>query len=561
LITRTIMNLNKYKLLISAISTLFISYLSFGFYFERYEPLAVSLISGVFTPGMLYDDFFYLAHIGIVKLFAYLFAYFPNIAWLSVFQYTYLLIAYILIINVFGKLIKSKVGFMLFLLGFSIFFMEYYVLHVMTRVSYILSFSVLLQLMYSFHKGSLGYKTFIGLCFMFLLAVLIRPEPPSIMGLIVGLFYVVTYPANGVWAKVKNTFSIFIMPALLCTFAVLWVFFSIQKSDEFYMQIEPEVEYELMARNNFVPISQMENERDSLRYEAIYLGIWGDATTNNASFLRSLIGEDHTNLSYLIENAKSSIDFSAKNCLGIFYLHISSFAMAILLLLIVKPIASLRLFVFELIFGSIIFLMSFKVKMVETSLSPMLFAGTLLIYFYFFQQAIKWRFLIFIPIIGFSIYQLGFLARVVESFEKDYLASKEIRQQLEDEYPSKKLFIDRIAFEFLFRGFKPFQILKFEKLGKLYLFDSQHLSTVQPYKKYLQQDCHCDPNNYQEYWSYILREKTNSVIFIDKNNARFYQEYLNKVHQVSTTWRKTDFKESLGNRAGYMDKLDFFELE
>jgi hypothetical protein len=327
------------------------------------------------------------------------------------------------------------------------------------------------------------------------------------------------------------------------------------------MQIEPEVEYELMARNNFVPIAQMENRIDSLRYEAIYRGIWGDASTNDAVFLRSLIGEDNTHFDYLMTTAEYGLKSSAANCLPLVYLHVAVFVLSFILLLIFAPGKAIRIFLFEFVFLAIIVLMSFKVKMVETSLSPMLFAGTILILYYYFIHAQIGRGLVLVSLFLLGFNQLDFLAKQSAAYEQGYQESKTVRKLIEEEFTGKKLFIDRIAFEFIFKGFRPFQILEFNHIDKIYLFDSQHMSTVQPYKRYLAEDCNCDPNNYREYFAYILKEQANSVIFIDENNAPFYQVYLEEVHNLSTRWINKEFKAGLGKEAEYLGDLECFELD
>ncbi|MCB9256478.1 MAG: hypothetical protein H6579_05055 [Chitinophagales bacterium] len=553
---------SKYATYLYVFLGLVLCYFVFGFYFERYEPLAVSLIGGTLTPGMIYDDFFYLAHLFIVKLFAYLFYFFPNLAWLSIFQYTYLLISFVILLNLLKAKVRNKFVYGFLIISLSAFFMEYYVMHVMTRVSFILSFAALLKIISNFHEGKKQLTSNFLFYFLFLLAVFIRPEPPSIILLITSLFYFLVYNQDSFVLRIKRSFTIFIIPALTCGLAIAWVAFSIYSSDEFYKRIEPEVEYELSARNNLVPLDNMHSKMDSLRYEAIYLGIWGDATTNDADFLRSLIGEDEENLSYLIESALSGMFSSAENCINAVLFNFLAFLLLFLFLIFRNPSLAIRVLIFQFAFYFIVFLMGFKVKMVETSLSPMMFTSAFLNFLVFFKQNRR-EFPLFVLLgMGVLFYlQIAFLNEVSKDKKESYRQGKLLISTFENEFPNKDLYIDEMAFELIFRAFKPFQIIQFKNIEKIIVFDMEHLATVQPYKSYLASQCQCDPNNYLEYFSFIQENHSNSVFLIDKYNAEFFKEYLNGVHGLSTTWHEISLSSSPLENGQIQTDLRFFRIE
>ena len=62
-------------------------------------------------------------------------------------------------------------------------------------------------------------------------------------------------------------------------------------SNDFRFRLEPDVEYELMDRMNFVPLSAMKTTADSCRYQAVKNWMLGDVRLNNAPFIRSLINK------------------------------------------------------------------------------------------------------------------------------------------------------------------------------------------------------------------------------------------------------------------------------
>lgn len=547
-----------------AISTFVFSYLVFGFYFERYEPLSVSLLSGVFTPGMPYSDFFYLAHIFIVKLFAVLFTNFPETPWLSIFQYTYIFISHYILLMLLNKYTKSNLVLMVSSVVLSLFIMEFYVHHVMTRVSFLLSFAALLKIIDIYHTKEKNLLKSSFCYVLFILAVLIRPEPPTIIITIVSLTYFIFIYSQNFIRKIIKTFVVFWKVGVICLLAIFWVSAQIYNSDDFYKQIEPEVEYELAARNNFIPIKSMTNKVDSMRYMAIYNGVWGDATTNDADFLRSLIASEKKSdqFMFLVNNAKSNVLASISNCKSIFILNTALFFILLLTTILKRRDLFIKTILAHLAFFSIVFLMSYKIKMVETSLSPMLFSMAVIYLFISLKlmsnDIIKSLWLGIL--ISTSIYHLFFLNNSIKPAQNKFEKAQKVNSLIAKQFSRKSLFIDQIAFELMFKGFKPFETIKFDGIDKIYLFNSQHMTTVEPYKTYLAKDCNCDPNNYRAYFNFLLNKKEDVVFFISEESSDFFEEYLSIVHKLDTKWSPVE-KTALINFKDLYKGLNFYTID
>lgn len=68
--------------------------------------------------------------------------------------------------------------------------------------------------------------------------------------------------------------------------------YKLEYSPLFYYQIEPDFEYELMDRNNIVPLSEMKTRKDSVRYQAIaHYWMLADSIQTPPQFIRSLINK------------------------------------------------------------------------------------------------------------------------------------------------------------------------------------------------------------------------------------------------------------------------------
>jgi hypothetical protein len=95
----------------------------------------------------------------------------------------------------------------------------------------------------------------------------------------------------------KANLHFFLVLIFVLLYSILFTY-KLYNDQSFYYQIEPDFEYELMDRNNIIPISDMKTKGDSIRYEAIARHwMLSDSTNIPASFIRSLIKKEPTLLS------------------------------------------------------------------------------------------------------------------------------------------------------------------------------------------------------------------------------------------------------------------------
>lgn len=542
---------SKFRIMILGLVFLTLSYFIFGFFYIRYESLYTALGSGSLTPGMKYDDLYYFVHILLIKFYALLYDFMPHIAWLSIFQYAYLLIGYIVIVHVFKK---NKVYFVLLwssIFIMSSFFIEHYIFHLNTNVSFILSFCALFGLIYSKSLKQLT-KTKIGIYyFLFTIGLLTRPESGFMMLAIASLFYFLVLDEQTILNKIKSSIFLFALPYLACLAIFFWFAHDIKTADEFYKNIEPDVEHELTARNNIVPLSEMKTQKDTLRYTAVDMVLWSDATTNDAEFLRSLMLYKHYDFFSL-----KLLDFAILSLKSSFQKNLPAFAFNIFIFIVLiatffrynnSKTASICLF--QLAFYLIIFIVGYKVKITETAVSTLLFASSVLLLVFLLihiENKSKFKQISLAAIfLFFSAYQLTKLYIDSNELKDDYYQNKKHRTYIEQVTYGKNLFLNSESSHIYLQSYRPFVAFDFSNLNQLYLYGEQHITSVEPYRTYLSKVCNCDPNHFGEFFSFIKSGGSQNIFIMSNDFKEFITEYLLVVHELEIKWLELPYKNIL----------------
>lgn len=557
---------NIFLIGIATLTVFVVAYVVFGFYYIRYEGYFTALFSSALTPNFVYDSFYIFGHFLLFKLYAELYKFFPEVQWLSWFLYFFLFTSlYLIFYHLTCYTKKNKLlAFCVFLLVGALF-IEHIFLFIFTKVSFVLAFSALFVLAILPFDKKLTLKSKIYFSALYILAFTTRTEPSMIMLLIVGLFYVFVLMEENLFHKrILKGLKLFLIPIVVSLGVVLYYLVDIRISDKFFKQIEPELEYELMSRNNMVDIGEMKTRIDSFRYMAVYEGMWGDATTNDADFLRSLKKESEELFSItLFNNGMSALKESILNTKGHFLAHISVFLVLLLILILNKSRGkSFKIILFELLFILILFVKSYKIKMVETALSPMLFASIIL-YLYYLIKVLKLQ-----PKISIGIVSLVFVFLAFYQIESvnGYLNQEKTKFEF---YSKKKLLIEKIAenkniylndesSNYMFNSFRPFEPIIFDKFNRVYVFDNQHIMALEPYRTFLEKECNCDPNNYGEFFKFVKKGGDKNIFLFSEAKKNFLKEYLLEVHQINITFVKLPYllKEEESLKEG--DKEMFF---
>lgn len=159
------------------------------------------------------------------------------------------------------------------------------------RVAFILMTSGLLIPILKEGK-SVGWKERLYVVTVTLLSTFLRVEAALGAILVIGPILLYTYRL-----KIKELFKWMIPPMVVVLVYTISLIVALEKSSLYYYQIEPDFEYELMDKNNIVPLSDMKTIEDSIRYEAIGRHWFlGDSAQIPPSFIRSLIQKNNTTL-------------------------------------------------------------------------------------------------------------------------------------------------------------------------------------------------------------------------------------------------------------------------
>jgi hypothetical protein len=514
------------------------SFLFWGLHYERYESFLTGLFSGQFTPGTPYDHFYFFGHVGLLTIYAHLYKMFPEIPWMNFVLYLSIGTSLFLIILSFVKSFKKSflLGFVLFVIA--AFYIEQHVFFIHTRVSFLLSFSALFCLLSSQESQSLSIGKYFLFFGIFMTALITRSEPAMIMLLLVALFDFTVLSKGALAQVIFKQLKLYFLPGLACLLYIGAYLYDVQHADKFYKQIEPELEYELMSRNNIVGVSAVTTRIDSFRYQAVFNGMWGDATTNDAAFLRSLVGGEQNSYSNLVSNGWNALIVAIENCKGVFYLNWLSFSFVFLSFVFLKKYKiSFRLVLYHVLFWALIFLKSYKVKMIETALSPILLAVSILYLFLLLQETNVFRKkMVLMMLICFSaavVFELNFISERRKIFQETHLQELKKREYLENNFAGKKLYLNQESSSIFADSFQPFEKIEIDHFKRVYYFDKQHLTTLEPYRSFLAKECNCDPNNYAEFFQHVIAEKDQSIFLMSESYKDFLSSYLYEVHDLS----------------------------
>ena len=355
--------------------------------------------------------------------------------------------------------------------------------------------------------------------------------------LLISLFDFIVLTKLPLGANIYKQLKQFFLPGLACLIFIFAFFYDIQNSEQFYKQIEPELEYELMSRNNIVDGSGMMNEVDSFRYQAVFNGMWGDASTNDADFLRSLVKPNRSNnVTYLFKNALKALEEAMLNCRGVVVFNCVLFLTLLCSFLYVKDPQYKRLILFHLALWILLILKSYKVKMVETALSPILLGISILYLYLLFELSSRLTKnsirLITVFIVGLGIYQLNFITQNRRIFLNEHLEALNIRTFVEERFKGKSIYLNQeSSFIFTF-SYRPFEYFDLSSFDRVYYFDQQHLTTLEPYRTFLEKECQCDPNNYYEFFSFVKDGADGNIFLMSEDYKKFLSAYLAKVHNL-----------------------------
>lgn len=520
--------------------------------YEAYEAYFTALISGALTPGMLYDDMFYFAHIALVKVYARLYDIQQGVPWLTVFYYIYMLVAFAVVIRLLLKPLKDIRIKVLLAIILVFFFLEHFLLLNFTRVSFLIAIAALLGLIQE-KELCVSNPKFIVYNLLYVLGFLTRPESAMLILLIFIGYELSRLDWHALKESLIRLFKRFVFPVLISLVVVGSFSYQFSHSDEFYKQIEPNLEYELMVRDNIVDLDMMTNHIDSLRYELVYHGVWGDSETNDYNFLASLVSQTERTW------GKSIFSITLARLIAVLVnlspLVIANTLVFVLMLWFYRDskrqlILSIA---FHLCFYLLLFAISYQIKIVERGVSPLLMGLSLIYAAKVFARvkkeevkinALHWPLIL----LFLSLLHVVLILKPLRLGSDNYIDQSEKLALFQSKYPEKKVLISSEAMDMYFLSNSPLDAIPYDKYENLFVFNALAMSTIQPYKAYLEQSFACNPNDYQDFFTTVLKNQDAYVFLLTEELSSLLSMYMHDVHQVNISFVKldnTDYQEGL----------------
>ena len=158
-----------------------------------------------------------------------------------------------------------------------------------TRAAFLMCGSSILIALFLYARPSFRLRKFwyfLSLMW-FVGGMLLRPETALGSLMMMGLGVLLFFGKN-----VRASFNTLGPHILFLLSLGCYYIYHVANNTNYYYKLEPDVEYEMMDRNNIIPLSEMKNAKDSVKYEAI-VHFWsqGDFTKTTPEFTRSLLNK------------------------------------------------------------------------------------------------------------------------------------------------------------------------------------------------------------------------------------------------------------------------------
>jgi len=116
----------------------------------------------------------------------------------------------------------------------------------------------------------------------------------------------------------------------------------------------------------------------------------------------------------------------------------------------------------------------------------------------------------------------------------------EKRKLLENVFKGKSIYLNQESSLIFADSYRPFEKIEVDQFNRVYYFDKQHLTTLEPYRSFLAKECNCDPNNYSAFFQFVTEEDTQAVFLMSESYKEFLSSYLYEVHEMEMEWIEFD---------------------
>ncbi len=530
------------KLFLQTIITFFLLLATFifvGSYYEEYESLFDTLLSGSLTPGSTFPSWYYMGHIGISHLYSQLYQTWGNIEWMSWILYGYLFISCSILLfwlSYFLRGTLNTIGIIATQIAvFIIVFADNVVHFQYTRISYFMCAASLLSLInLAAAKNKLPRKNLWQIIFFlfFIVSALTRLETSmAISGLL--FCFAIYYLRN-----LKNIIKTFTLPLLVVGVVLSWILYDSSHTQSFYKQVEPDIETQLTARNNQVPLSTMHTALDSLKYQAAINMLWGDPEIITPTFLRSLIKQ---NAPFLQDKEQWERTYDMlREFVQIHWplLFINMFIAILFLFYSGRNDSTLGnsfWVLFNLAFIALLVLQTYFVKINERSFTPLLSVYTTIIMLYAVPKLLRGnsyiKLTVAICLASATIHAANLMLNHVYKLQKEFTTHTNNMNILKQISSKQILVLNGSTIRSFTLCNKPFERPDYSAFKKIYINEAQVLPTIDAYKTYLEKECKCDANNFSNFFRYLNSIEGDTVFFFsDTTRMHLIQDYLSDVH-------------------------------
>lgn len=535
-----------YKNIIFTFVAFAFCYLFLGFYYEEYQGLFTGLYTGEYSPGTQFFAWYFMGDIGTSYIYSYLYKFFPNIEWVSII-YTFMIgISSVLLLQLFDFYLDKKLNkhqiFVIKVFFFILLFPMNLMYFNFTRVAYLLVGTAGLNIIIRYDQNISFVQNFKHLylfILLYLLGSMTRVEPSMSISLLLLCFSVVWN--NDILKGIKSSVIL-----LFIAYSILvGIFINIQISDDFCKKAEPDIETSY-GLNKLIPLSDMSNKIDSMKYEAAVNMLWGDPNNISIDFLRSL-----TKVKDIWEYRKDRFQISIHDLFN----HWSLFNKTLLInfifciIIMIKVIRNKKKFWLQFLYSISIFVLLFAqiffVKLTNRAFFPVLIIYTITVLLLFLKNQQNRRNTIgWIALFIFFIYLSLSNFFFVSYFEmKNYFTlNTEIAQKIQPTIHQQILLLNATTFGTYTNRFKPFEKINNDNTYKLYINEAQMMPLVNTYKDYLSKECNCDIHNFSAFYKYLLGPKQTKEVYTlsDEKRMNLISKYLKIMYRLDLNYVKVE---------------------
>lgn len=355
---------------------------------------------------------------------------------------------------------------------------------------------------------------------MFLIGFLHRPEGGIGVLFIVSVGYLL-YKFD-LYKLIKG--SLF---AILCTvtfFTSLYIHKSF--TDRFEIKIEPDIEYAL-STHRIKPLSEMQNQKDSIRYNMALQGMFIDTSFLNVGFLNDL-----TAIQYEIDPQVVYDSFENITSLYLYYpVFITIIILFFGLFLYQKKYKyAFYISVFNLFLYILLVYLDYNVDVYHRHFASLLIVSLTVNIVYLAKSGIKEnRSILLLFTLTFSV---SMYFTLTNSLGNQIQVAEEVRCyednmiKVEEKYRDKTIILNLVSFHLLDRNYSFFN--KNYTKNQYLIYDLSNYSIVPRNLEYLNKICICDASKPEQFLEWA--SKSDALFLTNKSRSNIIEEYMKYIH-------------------------------